>query len=354
MYFLNFCILFLQETRGFLGSHFGMQCPILVYIIFGLQSFLFFTDLFSNKFYMPKIGLLLFVFAPLYLYNNLALHCIFIILNIINLRKITLKQIVRYIFIIQIFFLFLSFAILFLGIVNDTIWRMPKGVGHTLGFRNPNGTSSFLTNELLIFSLFLLICKKINNLDFILIIPAYIIYKVTCGRTYFIGILFYILFLILFRFKIFYRHNYKLYSFAPLLLGALLIVGIKVYEQYPIIDLLFSKRLSWSKAILDEFSLINYFIGTSYVPDGLTVDSSYLFIVCEAGIISVTLFMMLYTSFVRKTTSADAKVFYPFIFFILIAGVTEITFPTFSTINVIFYKILYETARKRNLKESLL
>ena len=350
---LNFLVLFLQELRSFLGGHFGIQSSSLVYAVLGFQFLLFFVDVSFDGFSIPKIALLMLIFAPLYLFNKLALHCVFILMNIINVRNLTLKQLVRYVLVIQIVFTILSFALLGTGMVHDTVWNMPKGSAHTLGFRNPNGTRFFLTNTFLFLSFYLVVFDKPLALNFLLLVPIYVIYKLTYGRTYFIGAVVYYLFLFLFRARFFYKHNYWLYTLAPILLGYLLFLGIRLYEAYPVLDLLFSLRLSMSKQVLDEFSSVHYILGSSYVPEGITVDSSYLFLVCEAGVFSVGLFMLLYVKFVKKISPSEAKFFFPFVFFMLVAGVTEITFPAFSASAAIFYKILYQTAaRKKRLEVS--
>ena len=346
MFFLNFLILFLQETRSFLTAHFSDN-PIIMYSILGLQFFLFFANATFNNLTVPKISLLFLIFVPLYLFNNLSLHCVFIILNIINLRKLTLLQVVRYALVIHIFFFIISFVILRFGMVHDEVWKMPKGWAHTLGFANPNTTSHFLNNLILLLSFFMLLCKKPFLINLLLLIPAYFIYKITFGRTYFIGIICYYFFAVLFQIPFFYKHNYHFYKIVPLLLGATLIVGIRMYEANPLIDILFSRRLSMSKQVVDGFSHINYLLGSSFMPKDVTIDSSYLLLFCEAGIFSVFFFMLLYITFVKKITAIEVKKFFPFVFFMFVAGVSEITFPVFTASTAVFYKILYQTATKK-------
>lgn len=356
MHLLNFLVLFLQEGRTFFGFVYGEQPRLLVFAVLGLQFLILVIDVsFNNSsLNMPKIALTLMLFIPLYLFNKLALHTVFIVLNIINLRRLTLKKVVQYALIIHIFFFVILFALLAKGAVYDATWPMLKGTAHTLGFQNPNSTSRFLTELVLILSFYLLLCKKSLFLNLMLLIPGYFIYRLTYGRTYFFALVLYYFFLIIFKCRFFYKHNYWVYKIAPIMLGAALIVGIHLYETNPWLDLLFSMRLSYSKAVLDGFSHINYIFGSSYVPEGLTVDCSYLFILCEAGIFSVLLFWILYSSFVKKISFEEAKSFFPFVFYTLIAGVTEITFPAFSAFTAIFYKILYQIASKKNNIEVLI
>lgn len=355
MLFLNFLVLFLQESRIFFGNIFGEQSRLLVIAVLGLQFMIFFIDVSfnSSKFYVPKVSLLLFLFVTIYFYNHFALHIVFIIMSIVNLRKISLITIVKYTLIIHIFFLFVLLTMLLLGTVHDEIWPMIKGAAHTLGFYNPNSTSKFLNEIILILSFYLLLSNKPFFLNFLLIVPGYFIYRLTYGRTYFIGLAAYYLFLILFRCKFFYKHNYWLYKIAPVLLGSVLIAGVRLYERYPRLDQLFSRRFSFSKQIIDGFSKITLFLGSSYIPEGLTIDCSYLYIFCEAGLISIFCFMVLYLSFVKKSGAKEAKIFFPFVFCVLVAGFAEITFPVFSGVSVVFYKILYQTAAKCSNKRCL-
>ena len=354
MVFINFLILFLQECRVFISNHFESEPKFIMISVLGLQLLLFFAEVSSSKkLSMPKIALLLLFFIPLYLFNNFALHCVFIILYIMNTRHLSLKKVVQMALAVNLIFLALSILMLLSGLVHNEIWNMSKGAANTLGFTNPNSTARSLITAILVFSFYLVLYKKSLFLNFLLLIPGYAIYRITFGRTYFIGLVIYYLFLLLFKSRLFYKHNYWLYKIAPLLLGSLLIIGIRIYEAFPLVDLFFSSRLSFSKAVLDEFSSINYILGSSFIPEGLTIDSSYLYIFCEAGILSVLAFMLLYSLFVKKISPSEAKIFFPFVFCLLIMGVSEITFPAFSVATAIFYKILYQTANKKSKQEVL-
>lgn len=354
MFFVNFTILLLQECRGFIANHFESEPQFFMLSVLGLQLLLFFAEVsFSKNVSMPTIALLLLFFVPLYLFNSFALHCVFVILNITNTRHLPLKKVIRMSLSVNVLFLVISILLLCTGLAHNEIWRMPKGTANTLGFTNPNSTSRFLTITILLLSFYLVLYKKSLFLNLLLLVPGYVVYRLTFGRTYFIGLVIYYLFLILFKFRLFHKHNYRLYKIAPLLLGFVLIIGIRIYEAVPMIDLLVSSRLSFSKLVLDEFSPINYILGSSFIPKGLTIDSSYLYIFCEAGIFSVLFFMILYSLFVKKVSPSEAKIFFPFVFCLLIMGVSEITFPVFSAATAVFYKILYQTAVKKSRHEVL-
>lgn len=353
MAFLNFLILFLQDSRNFFPNYFSEQ-PLLMYAVLGLQFLLLLITITFHGFSIPKAAFLLLIFMPLYLVNKLALHCVFVVLNIMNVKNLSLQKVVKYVLFIHL--LFLIFAILALksGLSYDTVWKMPKGSAHTLGFGNPNATSSFLNDCILLVSFYMILRGKSLLLNLLLLLPTYAVFKITYGRTYFFGMLAYFFFLIIFQMRLFYKHNYGLYRIVPIILGALLVIGIRLYEAYPLLDLLFSSRLSMSKAVIEKFSHVNYVLGSSHVPEGITIDCSYLFLLCESGIFSIGVFILLYWKFIKKVAFSEAKVFFPFLFCILIMGVSEITFPVFSSMTAIFYKILYQTAMKKNRSEVLL
>lgn len=353
MAFLNFLILFLQDSRSFFSNYFSEQ-PLLMYAVLGLQFLLLLITISFRGFTIPKTTFLLLIFIPLYLVNKLALHCVFVVLNIINIKNLSFHKVVKYVLFIHILFLLFAMLALVSGISHDTVWNMPKGSAHTLGFRNPNGTSMFLNDCILLVSFYMILREKSLIKNLLLLLPAYAVFKITYGRTYFLGMIAYFFFLSIFQLRFFYKHNYGLYRIVPIILGALLIVGIQLYENFPLLDVFFSSRLSMSKAVIEGFSHLNYIIGSSYVPKGMTVDSSYLFLLCESGIFSIGTFLLLYWRFIKKITLPEAKVFFPFVFCMLVMGVSEITFPVFSSMTAIFYKILYQTAIKKNRSENLL
>lgn len=353
MAFLNFLILFLQDSRSFFSNYFTEQ-PLLMYVVLGLQFLLLFITITFRSFTIPKAAFLLLIFMPLYLVNKLALHCVFVVLNIMNIKNLSLQKVVKYVLFIHLLFLIFAIIALVSGLSHDTVWNMPKGSAHTLGFENPNGTSGFLNDCILLVSFYMILRGKSLLLNLLLLLPAYAVFKITYGRTYFFGMIAYFFFLTIFQLRLFYKHNYGLYRIVPIILGALLIVGIRLYETFPLLDLFFSSRLSMSKAVIEGFSYVSYIIGSSYVPEGMTVDSSYLFLLCESGIFSIGVFLLLYWKFIKNITFSEAKVFLPFVLCMFVMGVSEITFPVFSSMTAIFYKILYQTAIKKNRSEELL
>ena len=347
MAFLNFIVLFLQNSRFFFSNYFSEQ-PLLMYAVLGLQFLLLLITITFRGLKIPKMVFLLLVFVPLYVFNKFALHCVFILLNIVNTRKLSLQQVVKYVLFIHILFFLFLMLFLISGISHDVVWNMPKGSAHTLGFRNPNTTSQFLNNCILLISFYMMLRGKNLILNLILLVPTYVVFRITYGRTYFFGMIAYFFLLILFQMRLFYKHNYILYRSVPLIFGGLLIIGVRVYETFPLLDIFFSSRLSMSKAVIRGFTHLNYIIGSSDIPEKTTIDSSYLFLLCESGIFSMSAFILLYWRFIKKISNTESKIFFPFVFCMLIMGVSEITFPVFSLMTAIFYKILYQTAMKKN------
>ena len=87
-------------------------------------------------------------------------------------------------------------------------------------------------------------------------------------------------------------------------------------------DLIFSGRLDLYDSLLSSVSLSNYLFGTELINE-ITIDSSYLHILFEGGILSLLIFLLLYSNLIIKIDSKDLATIFPVLMSVLMFGLTE-------------------------------
>lgn len=348
--------IFLLGIRPFSGF-FDFPSIFFTALITGLQLIQFMIYLQRTK---GKVKLVYFALIFLILitaYNFATLAIVNICLGVILLKNESLRKIstVSCISICTGIFIYLS--LLWLGHIHDKIMIMPKGVAHTFGYSNSNGIGMLVFQATLIFYVFIethFSKNFISNLFvLLLLIPNYLIYKLSLGRTAFYAILLFFLIFILcsFNLKKLYGTR-KFISLFPFLLFFLSLLLCKIYERYPFLDVLFTTRFSKNSVHLNSMSSVNYIIGYR-LPEG-PMDSAYLMQLFGGGICSVLLFLFIASKGIYRFDKNNFFVFIPFIFCMLVSGFAENTFSSFSLPTVLFYKALTDSFELKNLKRGYL
>lgn len=213
------------------------------------------------------------------------------------------------------FKLYLQYNILILGgtalfmLLSVGLGNMSFGEGadlvrfrHDFGFGHPNVAAMYYWG---LFLSLLLYCdlSRYRNLIWILIavlvLGCFYIYSETVSRGFLTAV---IVFIITFgyytlrsRFRKEYKIRYSLYILyaLPILLTVLTIYLSLNADKFLLLDILLSNRLSLYKELLLSITTIQYLIGTSAF-DYIVVDSSYLHLMFEAGILLFVYFLWLY------------------------------------------------------------
>lgn len=344
--------LFLLGIRPF-SEFFNFPSIIFTVIITGLQiiQFMIFLQRTNGKIKLAYFTLIFLILITAYNFATLAI--VNICLSVILLKKENLRKIST-VSAISIFTgLFIYLSLLWLGHIHDKIMIMPKGSAHTFGYSNSNGIGSLVLQATLIFYVFIETHLSKNFIsDFfvlLLLIPNYLIYKLSLGRTtFYASLVFFLIFIFcIFSFKFLYRTK-KLLSLLPFILFCLAIICCKIYEQYPFLDVLFTTRFSKNAVHLNSMSSLNYIIGYR-LPEG-PMDSAYLMQLFGGGICSVLLFLFISSKGIKSFDKDSFLTFIPFILCMLASGFAENTFSSFSLQTVLFYKVLIDNFELKNLK----
>ncbi|AEE17471.1 hypothetical protein [Treponema brennaborense] len=330
--------IFLLGIRPF-SEFLGIPAVTFTALITGLQVIHLFIFLEKTCGKMHKHYFFLILLILFTAYNFATLATVNIVISIILLKNESLKKISLICFLSILTALFIYLSLLSLTILKDELIRMPKGVGHTFGFDNTNGIGAFAMQITLITYVFIASHFRNTIPIYIFLFPNYMIYKLSLGRTPFYTIM--IFFLLILIFSLFKNTLWKLkkaVTFLPILLFLCTIIACKIYEQYPILDVIFTTRFSKNSVHLDTMTPLNYLIGYK-LPSG-PMDSAYLDSLFAGGILSVYIFISVSMRGISEFKFSELTKYMPFVICMLISGFTENTFSSFSLQTLLFYKVL--------------
>lgn len=216
---------------------------------------------------------------------------------------------------------YLRFNIIIMGITALAIFlfvgtgHMTQGEGldfirirHDFGFSHPNAAMVYYWG---IFISILLYCYTSRYRNFIWICLAIIsviilyLYTETVSRSFIIAFVIFAFVLIYYKIRSRSRAEYKIgYSryilYALPILFTLLSVYFAVFvADYPIVDILLSGRPNLYKILLDSLTPLQYLLGTN-IFDYLVIDSSYMHLLFEAGVLLFIYFVWLYIKAMRN------------------------------------------------------
>lgn len=271
--------------------------------------------------------------------------CDFFILGYI-LDNVNKRKIILYNSYFIIFFLLCVWIGLKIGYIKDISFYVPKSdsIVYSLGFWQSNILSLYV--YALVLSIYTLLRKNIW-LDIILLYLGWKVYEYSGSRTCFIGTLILLICdITLLKLKMSFLYNkYALYSF-PIILIIATFYFISHYSQYPIIDILFSGRLSIMGGVFETLSIKEYLIGFNIPPD-TPIDSAYFTIFAYGGFPLILFHLYFYFKYIKK---GNYKRNIPTVISILTAGMTEYVFVGLNMISIILLCIIIkDTTNDKNI-----
>lgn len=333
----------LVHLRTLLGDYFDVSQFFTIFLdAIMLTHLLVYMQKRGHKAFYLSIPLVLSLLLCIFNFGFLVVFNI--VLTVVSLKGVSIKKIVLVSFLSSFIVVFLCVAFLLLGIIPDETVSLPKGFqhvdGHKLGFYNTNVASMFFFNAILITSLFLLEFTKYKIFNYLLLFPCYIVFKLTGGRTTFYAEIIYFLCMFIFDSKFFLRHFRRLYVAIPFLFSFVIFVGLYLYTKYPIIDVVLSGRFYYYNLMFDDFSLKSLLVGIPINDNPM--DCAYLNLFNGGGLVLIYVFFSVYVNGIKKISPKAMRKYMPLIICMLVSGLAENTFSTFSPVSIIFYKILAE------------
>lgn len=223
-------------------------------------------------------------------------------------------------------------------------------IRYDFGYGHPNAATLYYWGLFISLLLYCYISKYRNFiwilLGFLLLISVYL-YIETDSRSFIFAVVSFILVLCYFslrsKFKGDYRIGYSRYVLyvLPVVFAALTIYFAINVNDYPVLNILLSKRLTLYKDLLDSLTPLQYLWGTSAF-DYIIVDNSYLHLLFEAGVLVFAYFIWLWVFAVKNMVKQQNFILIAVFVSFLVYGLME-SLLLFSVIigNNIFWVLLY-------------
>lgn len=238
--------------------------------------------------------------------------------------------------------IFLSLGItkseLLVQLLFDSKERWDYGMG------NPNTFSLFIYSILI--NIYILYGRKNVYIPFIILIISYYTYSYAGSRTFLFSII--VLFFTNMLGRLFRRYisAFKIILILiPILMFAIIVYCSSNVNEYEVLNLVMSGRLELYSDFINSLSIKDYLIGTPLVNEE-TVDSSYLHIFFEGGMLFFCFFLYLYINMVKKISVKEAGIIMPYLCSVWAAAITESLF-TYILIfgNMIFWFLILNSFR---------
>lgn len=223
-------------------------------------------------------------------------------------------------------------------------------IRYDFGYGHPNAATLYYWGVFISLLLYCYISKYRNFiwilLGFLLLISVYL-YIETDSRSFIFAVVSFILVLCYFslrsKFTGDYRIGYSRYVLyvLPVVLAALTIYFAINVNDYPVLNILLSKRLTLYKDLLDSLTPLQYLWGTTAF-DYIIVDNSYLHLLFEAGVLVFAYFIWLWVFAVKNMVKQQNFILIAVFVSFLVYGLME-SLLLFSVIigNNIFWVLLY-------------
>lgn len=223
-------------------------------------------------------------------------------------------------------------------------------IRYDFGYGHPNAATLYYWGLFISLLLYCYISKYRNFiwilLGFLLLISVYL-YIETDSRSFIFAVVSFILVLCYFslrsKFKGDYRIGYSRYVLyvLPVVFAALTIYFAINVNDYPVLNILLSKRLTLYKDLLDSLTPLQYLWGTTAF-DYIIVDNSYLHLLFEAGVLVFAYFIWLWFFAVKNMVKQQNFILIAVFVSFLVYGLME-SLLLFSVIigNNIFWVLLY-------------
>ena len=302
-------------------------------------NFFLLAGIISNS--IPKkIFLIIAILFPLILYRKEILSIIDILLFTFLLKDVPIKKVTYLSLIIQLLALCLFFFLHGVGMLQSHTYYSPKGAAQDFGMSNPSSIGFFV--YIILVNLYLCYMRKSKIIiPIVILFVSYVVYEYCLARSVLIGGIVLVLFHIGISLKIIRPFMKYVIGILPLLLYGILLYIILNLSDYLWLDNIVTQRFSIPESILRGMSPIHFFVGTE-IPSGQPMDSSFMMILFNGGILLVIFFIIQFYHAIVKFYN-QLYDYFPVIFSILICGLIENFFSAVRVLSVIFWiLILYK------------
>lgn len=306
-----------------------------------------FMALLTRRYYDWKILFILGYFAILSILNPAAKNIFLILLTVYILSPFSINQISKINLILELFVIILVAVLLSAGVLHNKLFALgdisdPRTARWDMGFGNPNVFALFIYAILI--NWYIIIQDKCYNLYLLgSAIISVLVFHYTGSRSFLIGMLLIWISSLALKIKIMKKLLYKckllLYPLPLVFIFVTIYCSINVSE-FEILNLILTGRLRLYHNLLAECSSFSYIVGNASVMDEL-IDSAYIHLLLEGGILAVLIFSFLWVIFIKNLNNSNIYLF-PIFISVLLYGLTESVFTAILNYGIIIvWSILF-------------
>lgn len=326
--------------------------PVLHYNTIILDLFIYAVlitniDWQKNIKYIPCLAVL----SILIIFNTEAMRLCLIVLLCFWGLDVKIEDVAKQNVFTGIVFILIVFYLLHTGILRDesyvAISEAQERVRHSLGL-GYNRFSIYVISIIINLYIYL----KDKNPYFVLVLILTIslwCYWETASNTAFVAALILIVVhIVRFTFLSGFFFQRKILCLIPIVIISLFIFLSVYYKSFPIIDSALTGRLRFSSIFLNDVNWQDFLFGNAdkMSSSSYYVDSSYLHLIFEGGVIFLLFFMVIYMKTMSKVERADYYIL-PAVFAAMVSGLTECTLVEVSMVgNITFWIILYRYSNR--------
>lgn len=292
------------------------------------------------------------LFAVISVLNPAAKNIFLIFATVYALREFSIRELASINLCMQTMVFITTALLLWAGITHSEMFQqslLDQRERWDFGYGNPNTFALFIYSIMV--NAYLLVSRKYKSGLMLLILGVGLaVYAYTKSRTFLLVVVLLVLMHgavnIGWMRRLILANKWLLYLVPGAFMGSILFLS-RYVAHFPLLDLGFSGRLSLYNAFLGSISKVYYLIGTPLVNEE-TIDSSYLHILFEGGVLAFVLFYVVYLATIRRMNETNVGVL-PLLIGFLAFGLSESLF-TFVLIfgNMIIWSILYAGWRNVN------
>lgn len=304
-----------------------------------------------------RVKLSFFVLIPIVLLcvlNPAASNIFVILLSTYIVSQLPFRTILFHNLCAQVIIFFLCTVCLYLGVTETAVMEatlLDARVRYDYGMGNPNTFALFVYSFLI--NLYLYKGKNSKICLFLMALIAWNVFSYTGSRTFLLSVVFLLLCYCINKLCECWPKFFKFgLIVAPVLIYCFIFYFALNYTLYPEVNLIFSGRLDLYNSLLSSVSSMNYLLGTDLINE-ITIDSSYLHILFEGGVLTLFIFFVLYFNLIIKIDSKSLSVIFPLLVSVLVFGLTESVL-TFVLIygNMILWVLMYDVYTKGSVELS--
>ena len=292
------------------------------------------------------------LFAVISVLNPAARNIFLIFASVYALREFSIRELASINLCMQTLVFGATALMLWAGITHSEMFEqslLDQRERWDFGYGNPNTFALFVYSIMV--NAYVYFARQYGRmLSLLLFLTGIGVYCYTKSRTFLVATLVLLLVHWCVRNRVVRSVSLKfkgiLYLIPIVLMGCILYMS-RYSGQFPLLNLVFSGRLELYSVFLGSIGKTAYLFGTPLVNEE-TIDSSYLHILFEGGVLAFVIFYVLYVVTVRRMNRSTIGVL-PVLAGFLVFGLSESLF-TFVLIfgNMIIWSILYDSYLNRS------